>query len=121
MWPNDAALLRDIDGLPQGPNWTTAEVTVGEGLYKRKHTVYLRDILAVVRQLIGASRFKRCMHYVPERRWTSPERKCRVYDEMWTGDWWWRMQVGASQQSGVRSTYYTPSAPLVTPTVLLYR
>jgi hypothetical protein len=54
----------------------------------------MRDILAVIRQLIGARRFKYCMHYVPEQHWTLRERKSRVYDEMWTGDWWWRMQVG---------------------------
>ncbi|QRW10718.1 hypothetical protein RhiLY_09717 [Ceratobasidium sp. AG-Ba] len=100
VWPNDGALLRDVDGLPQGPRWTTAKVTVGEGVYKRRLLVYLRDILEVIRELIGARRFKDCMRYAPERRWTSRDRKHRVYDEMWTGDWWWRMQNAIDNPNG---------------------
>ncbi|QRV88277.1 hypothetical protein RhiJN_16295 [Ceratobasidium sp. AG-Ba] len=100
VWPNDAALLRDVDGLPQGAKWRTLEVTVGEGIYRRKCTLHLRDILQVIRQLIGARRFEHCMRYAPERRWTSRNRKCRVYDEMWTGDWWWRMQGAIGNPTG---------------------
>ncbi|KAF8593929.1 hypothetical protein BDV93DRAFT_424315, partial [Ceratobasidium sp. AG-I] len=52
-----------------------------------------RDILKVVRELIGARRFRDCMQYAPERHWVSLDCDRRVYDEMWSGDWWWRMQV----------------------------
>ncbi|KAF8597217.1 hypothetical protein BDV93DRAFT_479616 [Ceratobasidium sp. AG-I] len=33
------------------------------------------------------------MRYAPERHWSSSKRTTRVYDEMWSGNWWWRMQV----------------------------
>ncbi|KAG8730883.1 hypothetical protein FRC10_002295, partial [Ceratobasidium sp. 414] len=92
IWPDNAALLRDIDRLPTGPNWTTADVSVGEGLHERVHTVHMRNVLEVIRELLGARRFEHCMQYAPERHWTSRNRRCRVYDEMWSGDWWWRMQ-----------------------------
>ncbi|KAG8746737.1 hypothetical protein FRC10_003720 [Ceratobasidium sp. 414] len=92
VWPDDAALLRDVDRLPTGPNWTTANVSVGEGSHERVHTVYMRNILEVIQELLGARQFKHVMRYAPERHWTSRDRKCRVYDEMWSGDWWWRMQ-----------------------------
>ncbi|KAG8792225.1 hypothetical protein FRC12_006743 [Ceratobasidium sp. 428] len=95
VWGNDDELMREIDRLPMGPKWTTVQVTAGKGKYKRTHTVYLRDVLAVIRQLIGARRFKRWMKYAPERHWTSRDRKCRAYDEMWSGEWWWRTQVSA--------------------------
>ncbi|KAG8728744.1 hypothetical protein FRC10_004600 [Ceratobasidium sp. 414] len=91
-WKNNAALLSDVDRLPTGPDWRTEEVEVGEGSYRRIHTVYFRDILEVVRELIGATRFKDCMRYAPERHWTSQRGGCQVYDEMWSGNWWWRMQ-----------------------------
>ncbi|KAG9105665.1 hypothetical protein FRC07_009132 [Ceratobasidium sp. 392] len=100
VWKNNEELLRDVDKLPKGPTWTTAEVTVGKDEYARTHTIYLHDILEVIRQLIGARRFKRWMRYAPERHWTSRDQKCRVYDEMWSGDWWWRMQYLIRNENG---------------------
>ncbi|KAG9123430.1 hypothetical protein FRC07_014952, partial [Ceratobasidium sp. 392] len=100
VWKNNDELLSEIDKLPQGPKWTTAEVSAGEGDYERTYTVYLRDILEVIRQLIGARRFKRWMQYAPQRHWTSRDRTRRVYDEMWSGDWWWRMQYLIGNENG---------------------
>ena len=31
--------------------------------------------------------------FVPEQHYTNDERKCRVVNEMNTGDWWWSVQV----------------------------
>ncbi|KAG8731170.1 hypothetical protein FRC10_001977, partial [Ceratobasidium sp. 414] len=100
VWGDDRELMKDVDNLPQGPKWRTVEVEVGEGLYKRTHTLYLRNLLAVIRQLLGARRFKRWMRYAPERHWVSRDRKHRIYDEMWSGDWWWRMQYLIRNKNG---------------------
>ncbi|KAG9085148.1 hypothetical protein FRC07_013443, partial [Ceratobasidium sp. 392] len=100
VWKNNDELLNDIDKLPQGPKWRTVEVSAGEGEYKRTYTVYLRDILEVICQLIGARRFKRWMKYAPERHWTLQDQTHRVYDEMWSGDWWWRMQYLIGNKNG---------------------
>ncbi|KAG9124668.1 hypothetical protein FRC07_010699 [Ceratobasidium sp. 392] len=100
VWRNNTDLLNDIDKLPKGPDWRTEEVTVGEGQDKRTHTVHFRDVLESIRHLIGARRFERCMRFAPVRRFTSRDRKCRIYDEMWTGDWWWRMQYLIRNKNG---------------------
>ncbi|QRV97644.1 Zn-finger protein [Ceratobasidium sp. AG-Ba] len=100
IWWNDRELLQDIDSLPRGPKWTQAQVTVGEGIFKRRHTVRFRDVLEVIRHLISARRFKDCMRYAPERHWTSPDKKSQLYDEMWSGDWWWRMQFRIRNEFG---------------------
>ncbi|KAG8700651.1 hypothetical protein FRC08_004578 [Ceratobasidium sp. 394] len=92
--------MQEVDGLPQGAKWRTVEVTVGEGLDKRTHTIYLRDLLAAICQLLGARQFKRWMRYAPERHWASRDRKHRIYDEMWSGDWWWRMQYLINNKTG---------------------
>ncbi|KAG8729126.1 hypothetical protein FRC10_004270 [Ceratobasidium sp. 414] len=92
MWRDNADLMNDIDKLPWGAKWTTAQVMVGEGSHKQTRTIYLRDVLEVIRQLLGARRFKRWMRYTLQQCWTSPRWKSRVYDEMWSADWWWRMQ-----------------------------
>ncbi|QRW23250.1 hypothetical protein RhiXN_08286 [Rhizoctonia solani] len=92
VWGTSDALVRDVDQLPKGPDWMEVNVPGGKGRYRRPHTLYMRDVLEVTRELIGARRFRRCMRYAPERHWTSKSRKCRVYDEMWSGDWWWQVQ-----------------------------
>ncbi|KAF8871625.1 hypothetical protein BD779DRAFT_1613911 [Infundibulicybe gibba] len=37
--------------------------------------------------------FKDSISYVPERVYTSSDGDDRIYDEMWTGDWWWDTQT----------------------------
>ncbi|KAG8783414.1 hypothetical protein FRC12_019746 [Ceratobasidium sp. 428] len=95
VWPNNDALLRDIKRLPTGPDWRTEDVVVGEGeSFESTHILHLRDIIEVARELLGARRFRRCMKWAPERRYTSRNKKCRIYDEMSSGDWWWGIQNG---------------------------
>ncbi|QRV93061.1 Zn-finger protein [Ceratobasidium sp. AG-Ba] len=69
FWRNNRGLLKDVNHLPYGPKWVEQDIT-----------------------LLGDSRFRRFMRYAPEKHWTSHERKCRLYGEMWSGNWWWRMQ-----------------------------
>ncbi|KAG9086235.1 hypothetical protein FRC06_003209, partial [Ceratobasidium sp. 370] len=92
LWRNNRALIKAIDRLPYGPKWITEYISVGEGTYRTTHPLFRRDIIEVIKELVGNARFKRYMKYAPERHWTSSERESRVYGEMWTGDWWWRMQ-----------------------------
>ncbi|KAG8690081.1 hypothetical protein FRC08_010677 [Ceratobasidium sp. 394] len=91
-WRNNRKLIQELDCLPSGPKWTTEMVTVGEGDYETKHIVFRRDIIEVIKDLMSDPRFKRFMRYAPERHWTLHERKCWLYGEMWSGNWWWRMQ-----------------------------
>ena len=42
---------------------------------------------------LPVSAFKDYISYVPERVYMDKEGKVRVFDEMWTGDWWWEIQV----------------------------
>ncbi|KAG8729393.1 hypothetical protein FRC12_021012 [Ceratobasidium sp. 428] len=92
-WPNAASLMKGIDKLPRGPDWKATVLGVGEGEEEDIFVVYLRDVIDVLRELIGNPRFKRHMRYAPEKHWTLEGREKRVYGETWTGDWWWKMQV----------------------------
>jgi hypothetical protein len=100
-WRNNRDLVKDIDALPHGPSWDTATIDIGEGMHKRTHVVFKRNIIEVVKELIGNIRFKGFMRYAPERHWTSHRRRYRVYDEMWSGNWWWRTQVSISMSDNV--------------------
>ncbi|QRV93709.1 Zn-finger protein [Ceratobasidium sp. AG-Ba] len=92
LWKKNRELLKDIDRLPYGPKWTEQKLTVGEGIYRRTHTLFRRNIIELVQELLGDPQFKGCMRYAPEHQWTSKKRICRSYGEMWSGNWWWRMQ-----------------------------
>ncbi|KAI9448953.1 hypothetical protein F5148DRAFT_1278035 [Russula earlei] len=42
--------------------------------------------------LISNPMFEKYISYVPERIYEDSTGNTRVYDEMWTADWWWEMQ-----------------------------
>ncbi|KAG9086653.1 hypothetical protein FS749_003498 [Ceratobasidium sp. UAMH 11750] len=92
-WPNVGAMMKAIDTLPHGPPWKAVTLNVPVGDEERLMVVYVRDVVGVIRELMGNNRFKRHMRYAPERHWTSKARRKRVFGEMWTGDWWWTMQM----------------------------
>ncbi|KZS95691.1 hypothetical protein SISNIDRAFT_402896, partial [Sistotremastrum niveocremeum HHB9708] len=97
-WPNNAAFLKKIDGLPTGPQlgWTVmgdemdedGEVVQGS----EEVELWKRDPVECIRDLMGNPAFRRHMKFKPERRFRGPGRSNRVYHEMWTGDAWWEMQ-----------------------------
>jgi hypothetical protein len=33
------------------------------------------------------------MRFAPEKAYEDSDAKNRIFDEMWTGDWWWDLQV----------------------------
>ncbi|KAG1842554.1 hypothetical protein F4604DRAFT_1884726 [Suillus subluteus] len=73
---------KKLDKLPKGPGWMCDIVTsMGD-----------RDPVECVHELVGNPAFKEYLAYLPEKVYADPEGKTRVYDKMWTDDWWWNMQ-----------------------------
>lgn len=62
---------------------------------------YYRDVIECIRSLYGDPRFMDQLAFSPERHYTSHERTCRIYNEMYTGDWWWSVQVRNQSSMGV--------------------
>lgn len=58
--------------------------------------LWVRDPVECVRELLSHSAFREHAVYVPQRVYTTGDRTIRIYDEMWTGDWWWEIQVSTS-------------------------
>lgn len=90
---------RDVDNLPHGPEWHRQTIQVDGDQGSEILDLWLRDIVEVVRELIKDRRFLEYMRFAPERHWETAEKKIRIYDEMWSGDWWWRIQVGQAHIS----------------------
>lgn len=52
-----------------------------------------RDPVECVRELLGNPAFRDSQHFVPEQHFRNRDGTNRQYDEMWTADWWWEIQV----------------------------
>jgi hypothetical protein len=92
--------LNKIDDLPtQATGWTCDIVTSpgdqltddGEPVPPERLELWRRDPVECVKELMGNPIFK--LQYAPQKHFTDEEGTNRVFDEMWTGDWWWNTQV----------------------------
>ena len=97
---NSYSFLKKVDQLPTGPEWkcniieVTGDLLDDEGKPMSEHLeLWHRDPIECVKALIGNPAFKDFISYVPERVYRDDKGWVRVYDEMWTGDWWWETQV----------------------------
>ena len=45
---------------------------------------------------MGNPLYKESLEYAPQRHYMDEEGNIRVFEEMWTGDWWWNTQVNMS-------------------------
>lgn len=100
-YSNKTSFLNKIDALPtQGPKWTCDIVTAaGDRLDDNGRVMvenlelWRRDPVECVKELMGNPAFRDVMAYAPERHYEDESRNIRIYDEMWTGNWWWDSQV----------------------------
>lgn len=97
---NSRALLQRIDALPRGPEWICATFRItGDELDKngerRTEDIELwhRDPVECIKELISNSAFRDKLAYAPLRMYEDEQRTNRIYNEMWTCDWWWNTQV----------------------------
>ena len=55
--------------------------------------LWLHDPVACIQELIGNPAFKENILYSLEKVYADCQGRIWWYDEMWTGDWWWNIQV----------------------------
>jgi hypothetical protein len=96
------ALNKLLDQLPSaGPRWQRIQRTItgtlkdakGENFLKEEIEIWVRDIVEVVRELIGNTAYGNKLVFVPQRVDIDGDPSRRKIDEMWTADWWMRIQV----------------------------
>ena len=90
--------LKRIDALPKGPKWSVElwNAIQDEGVATAKDLyleLWKRNPVECIRELIGNPAFRDRLHYAPQKLYTSHDNQSRIYDEMWTGNWWWNIQV----------------------------
>jgi len=94
------SLLKKIDSLPAKPKWKCEAIEVkgnvigadGEPVTEIVE-LWFRDPIECIQGLIGNPMFRENVSYVPQKVFMSGSGMTRIYDEAWTGDWWWTTQV----------------------------
>ncbi|KAJ7177335.1 hypothetical protein C8R43DRAFT_1084604 [Mycena crocata] len=98
---NNRAFLQKIDALPTGPDWACEIVTAagnrvdenGE-LMSEELELWRRDPVECIKELMSNPAFREHMAYAPEKVYSAqePSEESRIFDEMWTANWWWKIQ-----------------------------
>ena len=99
-----SGLLKRLDSLPQfGQGWECKTLTIegdarapdGERASEDVE-IWCRNGVEVVEELIGNPTFRKHLQYAPEVLFTDESKDEEVVNEMCTGKWWRRTQVGFS-------------------------
>jgi hypothetical protein len=69
-----------INRSDQDPTWYPVQIRF-----------WARDSLEILKELVGDVKVAENMKWAPEKVYNSEGK--RLYSELWTGDWWWKMQV----------------------------
>ncbi|KAG9080488.1 hypothetical protein FRC06_006521 [Ceratobasidium sp. 370] len=91
-WKNLKEFDDEVNRLPRGPRWFRETWTVTGDKGDEILDLWKRDIREMVVWLLSQRRLIPYTRYAPERRFDSPTKDNRVYDDMPSGDWWWRIQ-----------------------------
>src|ERR1700676_2134783 len=105
-------LLKKIDQLHTGASWSCKMMrTEGDLLDENgqplieENELWIRDPIECIRELIGNPAFREHISYSCQKVFADKEGKNRIFDEMWTGDWWWRTQVRSPKWNKANLTY----------------
>ncbi|KAF8881119.1 hypothetical protein BD779DRAFT_1675607 [Infundibulicybe gibba] len=92
-------LLQTIDSLPGGVDWKlesvklTGDLVDEDGVAMTEDLeIWYRDPVECVRELMGNPMFAEVMKYAPEKIYEDKSHTSQVVDEMWTAEWWWKIQ-----------------------------
>ncbi|QRW08902.1 plasma membrane ATPase 4 [Ceratobasidium sp. AG-Ba] len=99
-WPNNRAMIKDIDKLPRGAGWSVQalKITGDQGIEIVE--LWLRDAWEIVKRLLRNKRLGKFMQFKPIKKWTSPERTEQIRDDIHTADWMWEVQGEIKDEFG---------------------
>ncbi|CDO78221.1 hypothetical protein BN946_scf184887.g9 [Trametes cinnabarina] len=100
LYESNYKFFQKIDVLPPGrASWkvevmeATGDKLGEDGKPRTEHIeLWSRNPVDCVRELMGNPAFHKSLVYLPQRSYVDEEGGGRLYDNMWTGDWWWDVQ-----------------------------
>ncbi|SJL16686.1 uncharacterized protein ARMOST_20215 [Armillaria ostoyae] len=78
--------LARIDQLPEGVAWNLQSMKLTE------LELWWHDPVEVIKDLMGNPAFHEVMKYAPEKLFEDVAGESEVINEMWTAEWWWKLQ-----------------------------
>ena len=75
--------------MPGRPKFKCEEVHIGGESYD----FYFREIVPCLHVLFGDPRFSKDLAFAPECHYQDVGHTVRVFSKMYTGEWWWSVQV----------------------------
>ncbi|KAF9491508.1 hypothetical protein BDN71DRAFT_1363469, partial [Pleurotus eryngii] len=92
-------LNKKLDKLPTGPDWECEPITV-KGDHVDRHWKPLTEEIELwhhnpvkcICELIGNPAFKDHLAYLPKCVFGNIKETNWLYNEMWTAEWWWKIQ-----------------------------
>ena len=95
-----AALCDRLSQLPNpGPGWMAKELIPNNGTPSDPVILFYRDPVDIVKMFLSSPSFSEHLDFAPSCMWEDENMESRLYNEISTGDWWWRTQV-----SGIHDT-----------------
>ncbi|KAJ7112281.1 hypothetical protein C8R44DRAFT_833175 [Mycena epipterygia] len=91
-YSNIRGLHQIIDEIPERAAWTAKLLSFPDRPHET-YTIRYRDPLDAIRSLLGNPAHAKDIVYAPKRIFSSKKKDNRVYNEMWTGQWWTAIQV----------------------------
>jgi hypothetical protein len=86
-------MFQAVDTIPERcGDWKTTELRFPNN-DQESFTLYHRDPLEAIRSLWGDPSLAKDIVYKPSKVFQTASKEHRVYNEMWTGKWWWTAQV----------------------------
>lgn len=89
---NICGLHKVINSVPSHVKWKTRELW-----YKSdsddKHTIHYRDSKEIISTLLGNSAHTKDIVYYLRKIFTDSSKTTRIYNKMWTSEWWNTVQV----------------------------
>ncbi|KAG8769586.1 hypothetical protein FRC12_004876 [Ceratobasidium sp. 428] len=89
---NQKEFEQEINRLPRGPTWFRETIFVRGDQSNEVLDLWKRNIIDILVYLLSDRRFIPHIWFAPEKHYDSETKENRIYGEMWSGKWWWRMQ-----------------------------
>ncbi|KAI6028229.1 hypothetical protein EDC04DRAFT_2869150 [Pisolithus marmoratus] len=100
LFDNACSFLKYVDRLHTGPGWSCEMIDVEGNVMAKDRTLRHEQLelwqcnpIKCIQELMGNPAFWDVMSYVPECAYADTDGENHIYDEMWTGNWWWDMQA----------------------------
>ncbi|QRV74477.1 hypothetical protein RhiJN_02491 [Ceratobasidium sp. AG-Ba] len=92
-WRDLKEFKQEVNRLPRGPSWFRESIKVIGDEGQEILDLWKRHVVDMIRYLLSDPHFIPHTRFAPDQHYDSEARHNRVYGEMWSGKWWWRMQV----------------------------